>query len=642
MNPILWTPSEQSIKNANVTDLIKHLNDTSVSNFSDLYDWSIDHPEAFWNAIWDHSKIIGDKGAAPYLNHDGHMMDAKWFPNARLNFAENLLRRTDDADAVIFWGEEKVKQTLSFRELYNKVSQLAQALSAMGIVKGDRVAGFVSNTPETLIAMLATASLGAIWSSCSPDFGTKAALDRFKQIDPKVLFSTDGYYYNGKSFSSLEKLKEIESELPSLQAAIIIPYINADIPDNQNFNLLLDNFEPTTIAFERVAFDHPLYIMFSSGTTGAPKCIVHSVGGTLIQHLKEHLYHGDVKPDDRVFYFTTTGWMMWNWQVSALAAGAALMLYDGSPGVRKGRILFDYAEAENCTLFGTSAKFIDFLNNRKLDFTSTHPLKSLRLITSTGSPLSPEAFDYVYSHIKKDVCLASISGGTDIVSCFVLGSSVLPVYRGEIQTRGLGLAVDIFDEHKNSIREQKGELVCTLPFPAMPIGFWNDPDRAKYKSAYFEKFDNIWCHGDFAELTKTNGIIIHGRSDTVLNPGGIRIGTAEIYRPVEQLEEVVESIVVGQDWDNDVRVVLFVKLQDNLQLTPELISKIKQRIKSSASPRHVPAKVIQVHDIPRTKSGKIAETAVREIIHGRAIGNQSALANPEALDEYMAREELSA
>jgi acetoacetyl-CoA synthetase len=503
--------------------------------------------------------------------------------------------------------------------------------------------------PEAVIGMLATASLGAIWSSCSPDFGVQGVLDRFGQIEPKVLITVDGYWYNGKAVDLIDKVREIAARLPSLARVVVAPYLAeapdvAAVPKAEPLAAFVDDFAARDIAYPRLPFNHPLYILYSSGTTGVPKCIVHGAGGTLLKHLCEHQLHSDVRPGDRLFYFTTCGWMMWNWLVSGLASGATLLLYDGSPFVKDGRILFDYADAEGMTHFGTSAKFIDECKKRGLAPAKTHRLEPLRAILSTGSPLVPESFDYVYAGIKRDVCLSSISGGTDIIGCFVLGNPILPVWRGEIQCRALGLAVDTFDENGKPVRRAKGELVCTRPFPSMPVGFWNDPDGKRYRAAYFERFPNVWCHGDYVELTAHDGMVIYGRSDAVLNPGGVRIGTAEIYRQVEQLDEVLESIVVGQDWppgeSSDVRVVLFVRLRPGLTLDDALIAKIKQRIRTNTTPRHVPAKVVQVVDIPRTKSGKIVELAVRNAVHGQPVKNVEALANPEALEQFRSRPEL--
>ena len=532
------------------------------------------------------------------------------------------------------------------------MSRFQQALQAAGVKEGDRVAGYLPNMPETVIAMLATTALGAIWTSASPDFGVQGVLDRFGQIAPKVLVCVDGYWYNGKPVDCLAKNAEAVAQLPSVEKTVVVGYL-AEAPDvasirnGVRWGDFVAPHAAGAVEFMRLPFDHPLYIMYSSGTTGVPKCIVHCHGGALLQHLKEHQLHGDVRPGDRVFYFTTCGWMMWNWLVSGLASAATLLLYDGSPFVpgadgRPGSILFDYADAERMTHFGTSAKFIDAVAKAGLSPRTSHKLDTVRALFSTGSPLAPEGFEFVYREIKADIALASISGGTDILSCFVLGNPLLPVWVGEIQCRGLGMAVEVFDDDGRPVRGDKGELVCTKPFPAMPVGFWNDADGAKYRAAYFERFDNIWCHGDFAEITVHGGVIIYGRSDATLNPGGVRIGTAEIYRQVEKLPEVVESLVIGQDWDHDVRVVLFVKLCDGMALDDDLVKRIKQQIRDNTTPRHVPAKVLQVADIPRTKSGKIVELAVRNVVHDRPVKNVEALANPEALEHFRNRPELQA
>jgi acetoacetyl-CoA synthetase len=569
------------------------------------------------------------------------MPGAKWFPDGRLNFAENLLRDRDGSDAIVFWGEERIRRRLSRADLHDLVSRLAQALRAAGVGKGDRVAGYLPNLPEGVAAMLATASIGAIWSSCSPDFGVQGVLDRFGQIAPKVFFCADGYLYGGKEFDSTEKARDILAQLPGAPRCVTVPYIGSGAVVGEALEAFIGPFAAAPIAFEPVEFNHPLYILYSSGTTGVPKCIVHGTGGTLLQHVKEHQLHSDLRPGDRLFYFTTLGWMMWNWLVSGLASGATLLLYDGSPFVSRGRILFDLADAEGMTHFGTSAKFIDAIAKINLKPRETHRLEQLRVMLSTGSPLVAEGFDYVYASIKQDLCLASISGGTDIVSCFVLGNPAGPVWRGEIQAKGLGLAVEVYDEDGRPLRSGKGELVCSRPFTAMPLGFWNDPDGAKYRAAYFERFPNVWRHGDWCEETAHGGLVIYGRSDAVLNPGGVRIGTAEIYRQVERLDEVVESLVIGQDWAGDVRVVLFVKLREGLALDDALAGRIKQQIRANTTPRHVPDKVLQVADIPRTKSGKIVELAVRDVVHGRAVKNLEALANPEALAHFRGREELA-
>jgi len=634
----LWQPDAAR---AEQTLLAQFMRRAGKRGWAELHRWSIDEPEAFWNMVWDFCEVRGTR-TGPALADGDRMPGAAWFPQARLNFAENLLRARDNGDALVFWGEDKVKRRMSRRELYDLVSRLAQALRAAGVTKGDRVAGYLPNLPESVAAMLATTSIGAIWSSCSPDFGVQGVLDRFGQIEPKVLFCADGYFYGGKAFDCLEKVREILPQLPSVQACVVLPYAGSSHDVGIKLENFISRYKPADIAFEPVPFNHPLYILYSSGTTGVPKCIVHGTGGTLLQHLKEHQLHADVQPGDRVFFFTTLGWMMWNWLVSGLASGAGLLLYDGSPFVDRGRVLFSFAESEGMTHFGTSAKFIDAIAKIELKPRETHDLSKVRAILSTGSPLVPEGFDYVYANVKHDVCLSSISGGTDIVSCFVLGNAMLPVWRGEIQCKGLGMAVEIFDEEGRTLAGEKGELVCTKPFPSMPVGFWNDPDGAKYRAAYFERFPNVWRHGDWCEETAHGGFIIYGRSDAVLNPGGVRIGTAEIYRPVEQLDEVFESIVIGQDWQGDVRVVLFVKLKEGLSLDEKLVSRIKQRIRANTTPRHVPAKVLQVADIPRTKSGKIVELAVRDVVHGRPVKNVEALANPEALEHFRNLPALSA
>jgi acetoacetyl-CoA synthetase len=644
----LWQPSEQRIEDANLTAFMRQVEadwGVACGDYGELFAFSVDQMEKFWRSAWDFFDVIAETQGEIVLARGDQMPGAAFFPEARLNYAENLLRRRDDADAMVFWGEDKVKRRVSYRELHDTVARLAKAMAALGVGEGDRVAGFMPNMPETVIATLATAALGAVWSSCSPDFGVRGVLDRFGQIEPKVLFCPDGYYYNGKAHDSLTRVAEFSAQLPSLEAIVVVPYVSAapDVSGLAKGRTLADFIGPHEageIRFRQVPFNSPLFIMFSSGTTGKPKCIVHGVGGTLLQHLKEHQFLCDVKRNDRVFYFTTCGWMMWNWLISGLASEATLLLYDGSPFAPDGNILYDYMDAESGTLFGTSAKYLDACNKAGLDPKTTHDLASLRTITSTGSPLAPEGFDYVYDHIKSDVCLSSIAGGTDIVGCFMGGNPIGPVWRGEIQARCLAMAVQVFDDGGQALRGEKGELVCTKPFPSMPVTFWNDPDGSRYRAAYFERFENVWCHGDYVELTAHDGIIIYGRSDATLNPGGVRIGTAEIYRQVEQLDQVEESIVVGQDWQGDVRVVLFVKLRPGLTLDADLVTEIKARIRSGCTPRHVPAKVLQVADIPRTKSGKIVELAVRDVIHGRPVKNQDALANPEALAYYAKRGEL--
>jgi acetoacetyl-CoA synthetase len=563
-----------------------------------------------------------------------------------LNFAENLLRRSDEGEAIVFHGEDKIETRLTFAELHALVSRLQQWLSSQGVTVGSRVAAMMPNMAETVAAMLATAALGATWSSCSPDFGVRGVLDRFGQIEPTVLIACDGYWYAGKRIEVADKLEEVVPALAGVKSTLIVPYLGiaedvaGRLPNAVSLPKALAPFRAKPVSFERLPFNHPLYMLYSSGTTGVPKCIVHGAGGTLLQHLKEHRLQSDVRPGDRVFYFTTCGWMMWNWLVSALASEATLLLFDGSPFHPDPSVLFDYAERERMTLFGTSAKYIDACKKEGLRPRDTHDLSTVRLMTSTGSPLAAESFDYVYEAVKPDIHLASISGGTDIVSCFVLGDPTSPVWRGEIQAPGLGLAVDVWSEAGRPVRQEKGELVCTRAFPSMPVMFWNDPNGKKYRAAYFERFPGVWHHGDFAEWTAHGGLVIHGRSDATLNPGGVRIGTAEIYAQVEQIPEVVEALAIGQDWDNDVRVVLFVRLRDGATLDDKLTRAIKTKIRTGASPRHVPARVVQVADIPRTKSGKITELAVRDIVHGREVKNVEALANPEALALYRDLPEL--
>jgi len=644
----LWTPSAEQIENAPMTAFMREAArraDKALESYAALHQWSIGNREDFWTLVWDFSSIIGERGERALKDGD-RMPGAAFFPDARLNFAENLLCKSGSEDAIVFRGEDKVERRLSWDELRSLVSRLQQLFKAEGVKAGDRIAGMMPNMAETVAAMLATASLGAVWSSCSPDFGVRGVLDRFGQIEPVLFIAPDGYWYGGKAFDVGQKTSEILSALPSVRKALIVDYLGkaravaAGIGRAAALEDALAPFSPAPLTFERLPFAHPLYILFSSGTTGVPKCIVHSAGGTLLQHVKEHRLHAGLKEGDRLFYFTTCGWMMWNWLVSGLATGATLLLYDGSPFHPNGNVLFDFAAAEKMTYFGTSAKFIDAVRKAGLEPAKTHDLSSVRGIASTGSPLSPECFEFVYRSIKADVHLASISGGTDIVSCFVLGVPILPVWSGEIQGAGLGMAIDVWDDVGRPLKSGKGELVCTKAFPSMPIAFWNDPSGEKYRAAYFERFDNVWCHGDFAEWTPHGGIIIHGRSDATLNPGGVRIGTAEIYNQVEQLPEVLEAICIGQEWDGDVRVILFVRLAEGVVLDEALRKKIRDRIRTGASPRHVPAKILAVRDIPRTKSGKITELAVRDIVHGREVKNKEALANPEALELYRNLPEL--
>jgi len=656
MQKPLWQPTIQQIEQSNMWLFMHYVQDNynhDIHNYTSLYDWSIKQPEQFWLAVFQFCRIGASKPWDSIIEKGNEFYDTQWFKGCELNFAENLLRHCNDSQtqeqpAIIFWGEDKVKRALTYKQLYQQVARLAQALKNTGVTKGDRVAGFMPNIPESIIAMLATTSIGAIWSSCSPDFGYQGVIDRFGQIEPKVLFIADGYYFKGKSIDSVNTAKDVISAINSIEQLVVVPYL-CDKPNicKSNNAILYDDYlvnMTPPLNFEAVPFSHPLYIMYSSGTTGVPKCIVHSVGGTLIQHLKELVLHTDLKPGERIFYFTTCGWMMWNWLISSLATGATVMLYDGNPFHPKPDILLDYIEREKINVFGTSAKYISALEKAGVKPRTSHNLSSLRTILSTGSPLSPESYEFVYDDIKPDLQLASISGGTDIISCFALGNPILPVYKGELQCRGLGMDVDVFNENGQSVRAEKGELVCKSPFPSMPVYFWNDNDNKKYKTAYFEKHSYndqpIWAHGDYAELTPNDGFIIYGRSDTVLNPGGVRIGTAEIYRQVEKLPEVIESIAVGQDWDNDVRIILFVKLQENIQLDEELILKIIQTIKDNTTSRHTPAKVLQVNDIPRTISGKISELAVRNTIHNLPVKNTDALANPEALEFFKNLDEL--
>ncbi len=645
----LWVPAKKAIEASDMNRFMAYLSRQYGAHFtgmSDLHDLSVRVPEVFWPALWDFCGVVGDKGAPPYLVDGDKMPGAKFFPDARLNFAENLLARPNDGPALVFWSEDKLKRRMSWDELNALVSRFQQYLSAQGVGVGDRVAAMLPNMPEALAAMLAVTSLGAIWSSCSPDFGAQGALDRFGQIEPEIFIACDGYHYNGKTIDIAAKVREITTQLPGSPKTVIVPLLGeadraAEIVGNAvTLEAAIAPHEAGVPHFERLPFDHPLYILFSSGTTGVPKCIVHSAGGAILQHLKEHQLHSDIKPGDCVFYFTTLGWMMWNWLVTALASGATLMLYDGSPFAPDGNILFDYADAEGITFFGTSAKYIDALRKAGQRPRDTHDLSTVHTLASTGSPLVPEAFDYIYDAIKADMHLASVSGGTDICACFVMGNPNLPVWKGEIQGPALGMATDVFDPDGKPVRGEKGELVCTRPFPSMPIKFWNDPGNEKYHDSYFARYENIWHHGDFAEWTRHGGMIIHGRSDATLNPGGVRIGTAEIYRQVEKMEEVREAIVIGQNWDNDVRVVLFVVLADGVQFDEALTQKIRQQIRNGATPRHVPAKIVAVPDIPRTKSGKITELAVRDLVHGREIKNKEALANPEALDHYRAIPDL--
>ena len=635
----LWRPSAARIGQSNMLAYARFLDAEYGQLFPDytaLHQWSVTCPEDFWRSIWDFTGVRCADPGQRVLEDGDHFPGARWFPGARLNFAENLLRRRDDTIALVGRLENGARRTLTYAQLHDVVARVAAGLRARGVAPGDRVAAFMPNVPETLIAMLATTSIGAVWSSCSPDFGTTGVLDRFGQITPRVLFACDGYHYNGKAIDTLPRVREIAAHLASIDTLVLVPVLDAAacLPGALPWETLVGSGPAPELHFEQLPFAHPLYILYSSGTTGVPKCIVHSAGGTLLQHLKEHRLHVDLKPDDTLFYFTTCGWMMWNWLASGLASGATLVLYDGSPFHPAPEVLIDLIDAEGISIFGTSAKYLSALEKAGVTPRAGHRLDRLHTVLSTGSPLSHESFRYVYRDFKDDLCLASISGGTDIVSCFVLGNPCLPVWEGEIQCRGLGMAVDIWNDAGAPVVGEKGELVCTQPFPSCPIGFWNDPDDRKFTEAYFSRWPGIWAQGDYGEITPHGGIVIHGRSDAVLNPGGVRIGTAEIYRQVEKIPAVLESVCIGQDWDDDVRVVLFVVLRPGLALDDALRDQIRATIRANTTPRHVPARIVQVADIPRTRSGKIAELAVRQIVHDLPVKNTEALANPEALDLY--------
>jgi acetoacetyl-CoA synthetase len=640
---VLWAPSHDRTLNSNLrkfADFVSKKIGKEFKSYEELHEFSISTPD-FWRFLIEFCDVIGEWQGPVYEGED--IISAKWFPQSKLNFAENMLKNRSHDNALVFRCENRLFENVTFSELYDQVSKTAQHLKALGVKKGDRVAGFLPNFTGSVVAMLATASVGAIWSSCSPDFGELGVIDRFGQIEPKVLFCVDGYFYNGKSHNCLRKIKSFLAKLPTIKQVVIFDYASLDkisIKNSISYNKILDKYNPQKIEFKRVDFDHPLYIMFSSGTTGVPKCIVHGHGGTLLQHLKEHQLHTNISSGDRVFYFTTCSWMMWNWLVSALATQATIMLYDGSPFYPDDTVLWRFANDEQFTHFGTSAKYIETLMKKNVKPRSNFKLKNLRTICSTGSPLSPESYDFIYKNIGS-VHLASISGGTDIVSCFVLGIPTLPVRRGEIQGPGLGMAVEIWNDAGQVKRGKRGELVCTKPFPSRPVKFWNDPDRKKYYMAYFDRFADVWAQGDFAEKTVNGGYIIHGRSDATLNPGGVRIGTAEIYRQVDRVDEVLESIVIGQTWENDIRIILFVKLKEGINLCETLVDTIKKTIKDNCTVRHVPSKILQVNDIPRTKSGKIVEIPVRDIVHGKQVKNKEALANPEALDFFKDRPELA-
>jgi acetoacetyl-CoA synthetase len=650
MNPIskpLWQPTPEQVALASITRFTQEVESQWGRTFSDywaLHDWSVDQPEEFWISVWDFCGILAATRGKRVLERLSAVPGTRFFPDARLNFARNLLHRRDDGLAICFRSEDRVERSLTYVELYLQVAEIARGLQNAGIEPGDRVCAYMPNMPETVIAMLATTAIGAIWSSCSPDFGVQGVLDRFGQIEPKILFSADGYYYNGKQHDSLAKLAEIREGLPSVEKVVVAPLVASQpIIDTVRDAVLWHDFsiDADNVEFVDLPFNHPLYILYSSGTTGVPKCIVHGAGGSLLQHLKEHRLHVDLYPGDRFFYFTTCGWMMWNWLVSGLASGATLMLYDGSPVYPDENVLFDFAAERGTQIFGASAKFLDAAAKAGICPRKTHDLRSLRTLLSTGSPLMPESFDFVYESIKEDICLSSISGGTDIVGCFVGGNPTLPVWRGEIQCRLLGMRVEVRNDEGIVLGPgEKGELTCSNAFPSMPVSFWNDPKGDRYRAAYFEKFPEVWCHGDYVETTQHDGMIVYGRSDATLNPGGVRIGTAEIYRQAEQVDEVVESLAVGQTWEGDVRIVLFVRLREGLTLNESLSEQIRDRIRQNTTPRHVPARVIQVSDIPRTRSGKIVELAVQRIIDGEPARNRDVLANPEALDLFVGLSEL--
>ena len=642
-NALLWAPSEERIASTRLWSFMQEVNaeyGTTLDTYDAVYDWSVARLEDFWEQVWDQFELLGDKGYAPYLTSQTDVKGARFFPTAKVNYAENLLRYRDPASpAIVSWTEAGHQQTLSYQELCDQVSRMQQWLVGLGVGHGDKLAVYLPNIPLAIVTMLATSSLGAVFSSASPDFGVRGVLDRFEQIEPKVLVSVDGYTYAGKSLDIRPKLVEIVEGLPSLEAVALAPFLEADpevasIGKAQRLDHILARFEPQPLTFLRQDVDDPLYIMFSSGTTGAPKCIIHRQGGVLLKHVAELGLNCDIREGDRVFYFTTCGWMMWNWLVSNLAMKATVVLFDGSPFHPNADILWDMAEAERLSFFGTSAKYIDALRKQEIKPKAGRLLSELRTLASTGSPLIHESFDYVYQNIKGDICLSSVAGGTDLVGCFMGGAPISPVYRGEIQKRSLGMATNVFSDTGEPVIGEKGELVCTKPFPTVPLGFLNDPDGKRFHDAYFDRFAGIWTHGDYVELTEHGGLMVYGRSDATLNPGGVRIGTAELYRQVETFDEIAEALVIGQEWDDDTRVVLFVRLVEGVALDEALRSRIRQRVRAECSPRHVPALILAVADIPRTKSGKITELAVRDVVHGRAVKNKEALANPEALDLF--------
>ncbi|MBW1642401.1 MAG: acetoacetate--CoA ligase [Deltaproteobacteria bacterium] len=642
MDKLLWEPSEERIKNSNMHRFMEAVNEKHRKSFTDydsLYQWSIENISDFWASMWDFGEIKASVSYDQVVDDIAKMPGAKWFSGARLNFAENLLRFQDDQTAIIFKGEDQVIERITYNQLYNEVAKVALSLREAGVTKGDRVVGFMPNMPQSIIAMLAATSIGAIWSSCSPDFGIKGVLDRFGQIQPKILFTANGYFFKGNHLDSLDKISSMLESLPSIEKVVVVPYTETSpdisaVPKAVHYEDFISKKSGIEIEFEQLPFDHPLYIMYSSGTTGLPKCMLQGAGGILIHHIKELKLHTDLKRDDTIFYFTTCGWMMWNWLTSSLALGATLVLYDGNPFHPDPGALWKMAQDEKISIFGTSAGYIAALQKEDLQPKNLYDLSQLRTLLSTGSPLSIEGFEYIYREVKEDIQLSSIAGGTDLNGCFALGNPMGAVYAGELQCKGLAMKVEAFDEEGKSVINQEGELVCTAPFPSMPIYFWDDPDGKKYHSAYFDVYPNVWRHGDYIMETERGGIVMSGRSDATLNPGGVRIGTAEIYRLMDQFEEIEDSVVVGQDWKNDVRVILFVKMAEGVELTEEIKAKIKKSIRANASPRHTPAKIISIPDVPYTLNMKKVELAVKKIIQNQPVKNKDALSNPEVLDYY--------
>ena len=635
MEKFLWKPSDKRKEESLLEDFSKFINFKSNCNFKNLWKWSIDHPEEFWSKFWDYSKIIGEKGKE-IIKYNKNFNKTKFFPNSKLNYAENILKKKSPEIAISFLSEQGFEEEISWDQLFNKVCKFSNYLKSIGLKKGDRVAAYVPNKIESIISFIACAKNGIIWSSCSPDFGTQGVVDRFKQIEPSILITSDHYFYNGKKINILEKIEDILKQIPSIKKTLVFAYNKKkvmNLENHINFDEVLDQTEADE-SFERFEFNHPIYILFSSGTTGKPKCIAHGAGNVLIEHNKEFMLHCDIRDDEKLFYYTTTGWMMWNWLVGGLATGSSIFLFDGAPVYPKIDVLLEYCQNKKINLFGVSAKYIDHLKNEKYN-SKNLDLSSIKIITSTGSPLAEESFKYVYDNIKKDVHLASIAGGTDLVGCLVLGNLYSNVFMGEIQGQSLGIDIDVFTDEGKSVKEgEKGELVVKKPFPSMPVKFWGDDDGQKYHKAYFTRFKNIWHHGDFIERTTNNGFIMRGRSDATLNPGGVRIGTAEIYQQVEDIDFITEGLVIGQDYNDDVRVILFVTTKNNEELDDEKIKSIKSKIRKNCSPKHVPSIIIKVPEIPRTKSGKIVELAVRKVIHGETINNKEAIANPEALKYF--------